>query len=205
MSTWVDPTIPNGSENALLFSIITGQHVAQLCQVLGMTVLVSSRKSSGSNATDSFVTTSKNEVNRVAFAEVLVRSSVLILCVPRNSETIGLISMNELRKLSPHTILINVSRGGIVDEVALVEALREGLLAGAATDVFSLEPSGAGEQWREGDSPLLKLGQHEADELNLVVTPHVAWYTRATISSYLNTLKLNIEKWCDGKLANVVN
>ncbi|KAJ5105373.1 glycerate dehydrogenase [Penicillium alfredii] len=172
-----------------------GQRVAALCRGLGMTVMISSRK----GATDA-----SNADGRVSFTEVLARSTVLVLCVPRNPDTVGLLSTAEFAAMSPKTILINVSRGGIVDEIALLQALREGKLSGAATDVFLREPSGAGQHWQEGDSPLLKLDAAEADDLNLVVTPHVAWYTTSTINGYLRAFKQNIEHWCEGKETNIV-
>lgn len=106
--------------------------------------------------------------------------------------------------MSPQALLINVSRGGIVDEPALIEALSKHRISGAATDVFLREPSGSGDAWRPGDSPLLQLTQDEADELNLVMTPHVAWYTQATTKSYLQTLRQNVEQWCQGNETNIV-
>lgn len=99
--------------------------------------------------------------------------------------------------MSQHALLINVSRGGIVDEGALLEALRAGSIGGAASDVFQREPSGAGQFWKEGDSPLLKVDAAEADRLNLVVTPHVAWCSTTTFHNYLQAFKRHVETFCE--------
>ncbi|UKZ81793.1 hypothetical protein TrVFT333_009566 [Trichoderma virens FT-333] len=185
-----------------------GRRVAQLCRALGMTVLIASRKGAVSDAVPTvdkqkMVGTEADDA-RTPFVEVLRRSSVLVLCLPRNLETLNLISHDEFQMMSRRTIMINVSRGGIVDELALIQALKGGMIDGCATDVFLREPSGAGDHWKEGDSPILRLNQAEAEEMNLLVTPHVAWYSRATIDGYLQTFKQNVEDWCVGKARNIV-
>lgn len=83
------------------------------------------------------------------FDQVIRLASVLILYLPRMSDTINYISSAELEAIQSRAVLVNVSRGGIVDEEALVKALGNGNIAGAATDVFTKEPAS------EGDSPLL--------------------------------------------------
>lgn len=176
-----------------------GQATAQLCRNLGMKeVLVAARK--GVSVSD----LGEDSSRRTPFDEVLRRATVLVLCIPQIPETVGLISTQELHAMAPQALLINVSRGGIVDEPALIEALKEHRISGAATDVFLKEPSGSGDAWQPGDSPLLRLTQEEADALNLVMTPHVAWYTQATVHNYLQTLKNNVEQWHQGTETNVV-
>jgi phosphoglycerate dehydrogenase-like enzyme len=91
--------------------------------------------------------------------EVLGRSDVITVHVPLLPTTRGLIGRAELRAVRPGTILINTSRGGVVDEDALVEALSEGRLVGAGLDVFSREPPAG--------SPLLAMP-------NVVLSPHIA-------------------------------
>ncbi|OAR00250.1 hypothetical protein LLEC1_03467 [Akanthomyces lecanii] len=160
-----------------------GHRIAEFCRALGMNVLIAARK--GASASE----------GRVPFTQVLAESSVVVLCVPRGPDTLGLISAPELQAMPRHALLINVSRGGIVDETALLEALRAGSIGGAATDVFEQEPSGAGKFWREGDSPLLEVDAAEAGRLNLLVTPHVAWCSTTTFRNYLQAFKRHVEDW----------
>ncbi|KAK8143937.1 hypothetical protein G3M48_006535 [Beauveria asiatica] len=164
---------------------VTGRRIAELCGSLGMKFLIAARKGAPASP------------DRAPFTQVLAQSSVLVLCVPRGPETLGLISAPELQAMPQHALLINVSRGGIVDEDALLEALRAGSIGGAASDVFQREPSGAGQFWKEGDSPLLKVDAAEADRLNLVVTPHVAWCSTTTFHNYLQAFKRHVENFCE--------
>ena len=91
--------------------------------------------------------------------DLLAASDVVSLHVPHTAETEGLIGRPELALLRPHAMLVNTARGGIVDEAALVEALEQGRLAGAALDVFRAEPLPPGH-------PLIRLP-------NVVLTPHI--------------------------------
>jgi len=94
--------------------------------------------------------------------------------------------------MKPDAVLVNTSRGGVVDEDALVDALRTGGLAAAGLDVFAVEPIPA-------DNPLLSLD-------NVVLTPHVTWYTADTMRRYLEHAVDNCRRITEGRgLANVVN
>jgi D-3-phosphoglycerate dehydrogenase len=95
--------------------------------------------------------------------ELLAESDVVTLHVPLVAATKGLIGYGELARLRPHAALVNASRGGVVDEDALADALSSGRLRCAATDVFSEEPPPA-------DHPLLKLP-------NALCTPHMGGTT----------------------------
>ena len=102
-------------------------------------------------------------------ADLLAEADVLSLHVPLLPETRNLIGAEELARMRPAAILVNAARGGIVDEAALVEALRAGKLGGAAVDVYSTEPPGA-------DNPLLQLDGEAANRV--ILTPHIAGVTR---------------------------
>jgi len=123
---------------------------------------------------------------------LLAESDVVSLHLPLTAETATLIDGAALDSMKPTALLVNTSRGAIVDEPALIEALRHGRLAAAGLDVFATEPV-------DTDNPLLQLG-------NVVVTPHVVWYTRDTMRRYLAEAIDNCRRLRDGHdLVNVVN
>lgn len=154
-----------------------------------MQVLISDRKS---NTTSNDTQRS----SRVPFYEVLKRSTVLMVLVPKTADTLNMISAAEFQTMNPHAVIVNISRGGIINEAAAVAALREGLIAGYATDVFEVEPAEGAK-----DSPLLA---PEARDLNLTVTPHVAWFGERTRSNLVKMLKENIESFIAGSPQNEV-
>ncbi|KAH7128955.1 D-isomer specific 2-hydroxyacid dehydrogenase [Dactylonectria macrodidyma] len=160
-----------------------GRQIALLAKALGMRVLLSGHK--GRPATD----------GRTPFDEVIRTASVLIVSVPKTPETIDLISTPEFLQMQPDSVLINVSRGGTVNEEALVKALEDGQIAGAATDVYVQEPVS------EGVSPLI--GPRVKD-LNLITTPHVAWCSEETNVNLLDALTRNVIGWVTGNPINVV-
>ncbi|KAH8428065.1 D-isomer specific 2-hydroxyacid dehydrogenase family protein [Aspergillus melleus] len=164
-----------------------GQRIAKVGEALGMRVLIAERKGDGQQLP---------RKGRTPFVEVLREATVVILCLPRNPETVDLISEDELKAMRQQALLINVARGGIVNEVALLEALKQGWIEGAATDVFAKEPAG------RGDSPLLSA---EAQGLNLVLTPHLAWLSEDTLVNLQDAVKYTIERWCRGETVNEIS
>jgi phosphoglycerate dehydrogenase-like enzyme len=125
-------------------------------------------------------------------ADLLAESDVVSLHLPLTEKTSGLLDAARLATMKPDAVLVNTSRGAIVDEPALVEALREGRLAAAGLDVFAVEPTPA-------DNPLLTLD-------NVVLTPHVTWYTADTMRRYLAVGVDNCRRLYDGRdLVNLVN
>lgn len=123
---------------------------------------------------------------------LLAESDIVSLHLPLTAATASIIDAAALESMKPTAVLVNTSRGGVVDEPALVEALSAGRLAGAGLDVFRCEPV-------ERDNPLLRLK-------NVVVTPHVVWYTRDTMRRYLLEAIENCRRLRDHQdLLNVVN
>lgn len=124
--------------------------------------------------------------------DLLAESDIVSLHLPLTDATAGLVGREALARMKPDAVLVNTSRGPIVDEDALTDALRTGRLAAAGLDVFAAEPVRA-------DNPLLTL-------TNVVLTPHVTWYTADTMRRYLELAVDNCERIRDGRdLANVVN
>ncbi|KAL4904425.1 hypothetical protein BDW74DRAFT_154831, partial [Aspergillus multicolor] len=134
-----------------------GKRIEKVLRALGMQVLIAERK--GAMGVDV-------REGRVPFEVAIAHATVVMVAVAKSVETVGLISEGELRSMRKDSLVINVARGGIVDEFALVRALREGWIAGAATDVFDGEPP------VRGQNVLLEEGVP-----NLTLSPHVAWFS----------------------------
>jgi phosphoglycerate dehydrogenase-like enzyme len=124
--------------------------------------------------------------------ELLALSDIVSLHLPLTADTHHLLNRDAIALMKPSAVLVNTSRGAIVDEDALVGALRDGRLAAAGLDVFEVEPV-------TSDSALFDLD-------NVVLTPHVTWYTADTMRRYLVEAVANCRRLRDGEpLANVVN
>jgi glycerate dehydrogenase len=126
------------------------------------------------------------------FDAVLTSSDVISLHAPLTPDTRNLIGAAELRKMKPTAILINTSRGGLVDEQALATALTEGWIAGAGFDVLTKEPPKDG-------NPLLDLKLP-----NFILTPHVAWASEGAMQFLADQLIDNIEAFVGGKPQHLV-
>lgn len=156
-----------------------------------MTVHVSARK----DPKDISLSNGVPSEERIPFEAVIRQSTVIFIAIPLNKSTRNIISTRELEMASHHAVIINVSRGGVVDEEAIVKALKDGRIAGAATDVFSEEPAGP------ANSPLLR---EDTKDLNLVLTPHLAWLSQKTWVTQSQMLKRVVEEWSADRPHNVV-
>jgi D-3-phosphoglycerate dehydrogenase / 2-oxoglutarate reductase len=134
-----------------------GRRVAEKARAFGLEVV----------AYDPYASTADG-VELLGLDELLRHADILSLHVPLTPETRHMIGARELARLAPGSLVINIGRGGLVDEDALVAALHSGHIAGAALDVTEIEPLPL-------DSPLL-------DAPNVILTPHVAWVSEVALS-----------------------
>jgi glycerate dehydrogenase len=128
------------------------------------------------------------------FEDVLRRSDVITLHSPLLPATRNMIGRDEFALMERKPILINTARGGLVDEVALGDALLSGAISGAGFDVASVEPPGAGHAFA-------RLLAHP----NFILTPHVAWASREAIQGLANQLIENIACFWNGAPRHVVS
>jgi glycerate dehydrogenase len=158
-----------------------GKAMARLGESLGMRVLISEHKNA--NAT---------RPGRTSFADTLRQSDVISLHCPLTNETRDLFRRAEFEMMKPNAILINTARGALVEDAALIEALRNGSIAGAGYDALREEPP------RQG-SPLLDLNLP-----NFIVTPHVAWASNEAVQALADQVIDNIEAFIAGVPRNLL-
>lgn len=161
-----------------------GRQVARFAKAFGMEVLAWSRSLTQEQAAEHGAT-------RVDFDELLSRSDIVAIHVVLNEGTRGLIGAREFGLMKESAMLVNTSRGPIVEESALIDAMREGRIAGAALDVFDAEPLPA-------DSPLRGLR-------NTLLTPHIGYVTVENLSLMYRQAVEDIVAWLDGAPVRVLN
>ena len=122
---------------------------------------------------------------------VLAQSGYVVLAAPLTAKTEALIDAARLACMKPDAYLINVSRGPLVDEQALAEALNSGRLAGAGLDVLSVEPP-------RPDNPLLSAR-------NCIITPHIGWATRSARERLMRVALENVRSFLNSNPQNVVS
>lgn len=156
-----------------------GTETARRAQALGMRVIYNKRTQ---------LETAVERAEAVAFRskdELIAESDFLLLSTPLTFETRGMIGRRELAMMKPGSYLVNVAKGAVLDEAALVEALRSGPIAGAGLDVFVQEPLPA-------DHPLLACD-------NVILTPHIGGGTGGAKEKQMRALLDNIQRFVDGK------
>jgi glycerate dehydrogenase len=159
-----------------------GQATARIALALGMKVLATDVAAPGGVV---------EGVEMVELDRLFRESDVVTLHCPLTPQTERLIDAPRLASMKHAAFLINTSRGGLVDERALAEALSRGQIAGAGLDVLSSEPPPAGH-------PLLRAR-------NCFITPHIAWATRSARQRLLGVVVENLKAFLDGRPQNVVN
>jgi glycerate dehydrogenase len=128
----------------------------------------------------------------VDFDTILEKSDVITIHVPLTEQTRNMFGAEQFKKMKKTALLINTARGGLVDEQALVDALKSGEIGGAGFDVIAKEPPKDGNVLIDQDLP------------NLIVTPHVAWASKEAMQILADQLVDNIENFVAGKPSNVV-
>ena len=159
-----------------------GRTVAKIAEAFGCQIQYYS--TSGKNI--------KQDYPAVDLETLLKTSDIVSIHCPLNEQTKGLIGEDSFKLMKNEAILINVGRGGIVDEEALVEALQNNEIAGAGLDVFESEPLAKG-------SPLLQIN----DASKLLMTPHIAWATVEARNRLFDLVVENIQGFLKGDLKNV--
>lgn len=158
-----------------------GKRLAFLLKAFGSTVIVHNRREVKDGSID----------RNVSLEELLKTSDIVSLHCPLTPETKGMIGAKQLAMMKKTAILVNTSRGQVVDNNALAEALAKGEIAGAACDVFDMEPP------VPADYPLLKAP-------NTVLTPHLAFYSRESLDERARIVFDNLYAWLDGKQINII-
>jgi len=159
-----------------------GRRVAAIARMLGMEILTSARPGSSDAP----------PAGRLPLNDVLASSDFVSLHCPLTPDTKNLIDSRALELMKPNAFLVNTARGALIDEAALIQALRQKRLAGAALDVISREPP-------PSDHPVIRAAK-ELD--NLLVTPHCAWSTREARRRLLDEVAENILAFLRGEERN---
>jgi len=157
-----------------------GRAVGALGVALGMKLIAYTRTTQVDAETATFVD----------LKTLFQQSDVVSLHCPLSTDTLGFINQERLSWMKPSAYLLNTSRGQLIDEQALADALNAGRLAGAGLDVLSGEPPAA-------DNPLLRAS-------NCIITPHMAWATRAARSRLMKIAVENVRAFLAGQSQNVV-
>lgn len=160
-----------------------GHRVAEIAEVFGMKVLFTSKSVKD---TSEFKT-----AKQVDLDNLLIHSDFVTCHCPLTDETIGLINLDNLKKMKKSAVLINTSRGPVVNENDLAFALNNDIIAGAGLDVLSEEPPKA-------DNPIFKAK-------NCYITPHIAWAAKETRARLISILDSNIAHFLSGNEQNKVN
>jgi phosphoglycerate dehydrogenase-like enzyme len=186
---WTEPPAfaeLRGSTLGLVGLGAVGSAIAERARAFGMRVVAVRRRPAAEPAP------AHEQWGRDRLDDLLAAADWVVLAAPRTEETRGLIGARELARMKPAAVLVNLGRGDLVDEPALVEALRSGRIAGAGLDVFSDEPLPV-------ESPLWAMPQ-------VLVTPHVSGLGPRYWERALEIFAANLERHLDGRpLLNVVD
>jgi phosphoglycerate dehydrogenase-like enzyme len=161
-----------------------GSQMAKVCQVIGMKTIAWGPTLTPERA-------AANNVEYVSFDELFPRADVLFLSPILSDLTRGIVGREQLAAMKPTSYLINISRGPIVQEDALIEALQQRNIAGAGLDVYHQEPLPV-------DHPLTKLD-------NVILTPHVGWVSTNHFTRFADGVIANAINYLDGNPTQLAN
>ncbi len=159
-----------------------GKRVAEIAKCFGCRVIYYS--TSGKHDEPGF--------ERVDLDTMMREADIISVHAPLNDATKDLVGARELSLMKKSAIILNLGRGGIIDEAALADAIEAGTIAGAGTDVLTKEPIAA-------DNPLMRI----KDSGKLVITPHIAWASVEARIRCAEEVYLNIEAWMKGEERNI--
>lgn len=160
-----------------------GQGVASVAQAFGCNVIYYS--TSGKNYNQNY--------SQVELNTLLTSADIISIHAPLNAQTENLIDYQRIKLMKSHAVLLNLGRGGIINEAALAKALDEELIQGAALDVLVNEPIDSG-------NPLLKIKNSD----RLLITPHIAWASKEARVRLIDETYLNIDSFIKGEPRNIV-
>jgi len=163
---------------------LLAEHLAERCKLFGMTVIGVSNGRAGAPHFDEVH--SRSELQKLA-----ARADFLMLLVPYSEETHHLIDRGVIAAMKPTAFLINLARGGVLDEAALIEHLQAGKIAGAGIDVFSTMPL-------PPDNPLWRMP-------NVIITPNIGGRSANFIEQTMTVLEPNLQAFVDGRLNDMRN
>ena len=181
---WLNPLIElDGKTLGIVGFGRIGQAFGKIAQAFGMKIL----------AVDEYPNTAleSDTLRYVTLDELYANADVISLHCPLFENNRGMINQAAIAKMKPGVLILNTSRGPLINEADLVEGLKSGRVAGAAVDVLSSEPP-------QADNPLLSAP-------NCLVTPHIAWATKEARSRLMNIAVENLNAFLRGKAQNVVN
>lgn len=182
---WCYSRYPLLELDGLTFGVVgwgrIGQATAEIARAMGMKIIAASRSPKPP----------KDGVEFVDMGTLFRRADVVSLHCPLTPDTRSLVNAERLALMKPTALLLNTSRGPLLDEAAVAAALNDGRVAGAGLDVLSTEPP-------QADNPLLKAK-------NCLITPHQAWAAKAARARLMETTVANVGAFLAGTPQNVVN
>jgi D-2-hydroxyacid dehydrogenase (NADP+) len=163
---------------------LLAEHLAERCKLFGMTVI---GVSGGRGTAPHF-----DEVHpRSELVKLAARADFLMLLVPYSKDTHHLINRDVLGAMKPSAFLINLARGGVLDEAALIDHLQSGKIAGAALDIFSKQPL-------PPENPLWRMP-------NVIITPNIGGRSDRFVEQTLQIVEPNLQAFLDGRLKDLRN